>query len=154
MKGSKILLKGDLERMIEGVISGTPKPGTIMQLQASTAEVGGRLTYEVYNPSAVTDPRQVLVLLEDSLQGKLYSDAYVSGTRGFLYPVRAGDELNMLTKDVSGTGDTHTIGDRLAGDPGTGKLVVVGTSANRAQFQAIETVAAPTADIWLACIAT
>lgn len=156
MKNSVILLNGTEPkgRYVEGIISGTPKPGVAMQVQAGTAPVNGRLTYEVYNPSADGDPREVLILLEDSLQGKLYSDAYVSGTRGFLYAPIPGDEFNMIVLDVAGTGDDHTIGERMMLDQGTGKLVTQGTSANRAQFQLLEAATDPAADAWMWCVFT
>ena len=154
-KGNNILLACEPKgRFIEGIISGTPKPGTVMQLQATTAPIGGRFTYEVYNPSADNDPREIIVLLEDNLQGFSMTSAYVTGTQGRLYVPLPGEELNMLVADVAGTGDTHTIGDRMGVVHGTGKLAVQSTSANPASFQLLETVAAPVADTLLFCMRT
>lgn len=152
MKGSKILLTvNPMGRELEGMISGTPKPGTCMQIVPGTVAVNGRHTWQFYQPSADGDPRLVAVLLEDRLQGKGATDAYVDSTRGFLYVPLPGDELNMLVRDISGTGDTHTSGDRLQIGHADGKLIAQGTSANAAPFQAMETVAAPTTDILLWC---
>jgi hypothetical protein len=137
---------------LEGIISGTPKPGTMMQVQAGTDPVAGRFTYEVYNPSADGDPRPVIVLLPDANQGGLETAAYVSGTRGFLYVPFTGEEINMLVKDLVGTGDTHAIGDRLKGEHGSGKLIAEATSANNAPFTLLEKSAALTADTLLMCM--
>lgn len=130
----------------EGIISGTPKPGTCMQLKANVAPIGGRFTYEVYNPGADGEQREVLVLLADQLQGKTATDAYVDGQRGFLYAPAAGDELNMIVANISGTADDHTIGEMLMIDNGTGKLVVTTGSPEMESFQLLEAITDPTVD--------
>lgn len=115
MKGNDIVLsvppRGVME---EGIVSGTPKPGTVMQIKAGTAPVNGRFTWEA---SSVTSgsPRMLALLLADPEQGKLPTDAYVSGTRCFLYFPLIGEEVNVLTAAEPGTGsaDTFKIGDVL-----------------------------------------
>src|SRR3990172_2324427 len=94
-------------RKFGGIIDGTPKPGTVMQVKAATEPVNGKYTWEVYNQAADGNMPQgpITVLLEDYLQGKTISDAYVSGTLGNLYCPLAGDMLLMLMLDVAGTGD-------------------------------------------------
>ena len=152
MKGNEIILTNNPQGdFLEGIISGTPKPGTCMQIQAGTAPKGGRHTYEAYNPTADTDPRNIMVLLPDWRQGKTATDAYVSGTRGFLYCPLPGDELNMLVKDLVGTADTHTIGERYTVEHGSGKLITQGTSANAAPFTGMEATAGLAADslVWV-----
>ena len=73
MLGSSIILTSEPRgQFIEGFVSGTPKPGTCMQVKANTAKVGGRFTYEVYQPGTDGEQRAVLILLEDSLQGLTY----------------------------------------------------------------------------------
>lgn len=136
---------------LEGTISGTDKPGTCMEVVAATEPVAGRFTYRFQQPTNDTDPRATIVLLEDSEQGKLVTDAYVTGTRCFLYCPALGEELNMRVKDISGTGDDHAIGDRFAVDHTTGKLIVA-TTANRAPFVCLETATDPTADALLRCM--
>lgn len=138
-------------RFIEGIISGTPKPGTVMQISAGVEPVNGRLTYAVYDKSADGARGQIAVLCEDRLQGKSVSDAYVSGTRGLLYFPLPGDELNMLLADVSGTADDHAIGDALMVDDGTGKLVAVTGTIESEPFVLLETVTDPTADTLALC---
>lgn len=126
-------------RRKEGIISGTPKPGTVVQVQAGTEPVGtatgGAFTWEVYNRSGVGAsgvPWLVGVLDADWLQGMKATDVYVTAKRCFIYFPLPGDELNMLIGDVTGTGATSdfAIGDALTVEDGTGKLIDanVGTS--------------------------
>lgn len=141
-------------KRIEGVISGTPKPGTCMQIQAGTAPIAGKFTWEAYSASADGDQRLVAVLLADELQGKLATDAYVSGTRGFLYIPVSGEELNMLVADVAGTADDHTIGELLMIDSGTGKLVTTTGSPEMESFICLEVATDPAADALMRCMYT
>jgi hypothetical protein len=140
-------------RFKEGIIDGTPYPGTIMQIKAGVEEVGGRFTYEAYNQAADGDRPQgaIYILLEDALQGKTIDDAYVSGTRGFLYAPLPGDELLARLGDVSGTGDAHTIGEKMMVDDGTGELIVTTGTPETEPFCCLETLAAPTADTHVFC---
>lgn len=140
----------------ECIISGTPKPGTVMQLKASTEPVGGRHTYEVYNKAGDGYPALIAVLLEDRLQGKIATDAYVDGDRGFLYCPLPGDELNMLIADVAGTGATsdYAIGDLLQVADTTGLLEdrTVGTAFNFAiPFEVLETITDMSGDTLVHC---
>ena len=78
-RGNEIVLTSPYGRKMEGIIDGTPKPGTIMQIKAATAAVGGRLTWEVYNRDATGNRPQgpIAVLDIDHLQGRTADDAYV-----------------------------------------------------------------------------
>lgn len=141
-------------RFITGIISGTPKPGTVMQLAAATEPVNGNYTYEVYNQAADGNRPQgaIYVLLEDDLQGKTDADAYVSGTLGKLYCPLPGDELRMLLANIAGTGDTFAIGDKLIVDDGTGKLVATTGTPESEPFTVKETAStALTADTLVHC---
>lgn len=137
---------------IEGIISGTPKPGVVMQIKAATEPVGGRLTWEVYDRSGTAkDGLNTLIacLRADDLRGKTVSDAYVSGERCFLYCPIPGEEMNMIIADISGTADDYAIGDLLQVIDGSGKLedAVTGTAFNYAQpFVLCETITDPAAD--------
>lgn len=135
-------------RMFDGYVSGTPKPGTVMQ-QTSAAEVGGLGTYEAFNRAADGSRAlgPLIVLLEDHLQGKGINDAYETGKLGHFYVPETGDELLMILLDVSGTGDAHTILEELMVDDGTGKLVAVTGTPDQVPFILKETLAAPTADV-------
>ena len=143
------------------IVSGTPKPGTIMQIQAGTAVDGnGHHTYEAYDRDADGDrPRgPFAVLLHDDKQGKTVNDAYVSGTLGEVYFPLPGDELNLLFKNISGTGtgDELDEGDIMIVDDGTGKLIrATGSSESPGSlecepFIALEAVEDVTADtlVW------
>jgi len=139
---------------MEGIISGTPKPGTCMQISAGVEMIGGRFTWVAYNPDLDGDRRLVCVLLEDRLQGGLATTAYTSGSQGYLYCPAAGEILNMLLADVGGTGDDFAIGDQLMIDDSTGLLIDVTGSMESEPFTCVETVTDPTADHLTACMYT
>jgi hypothetical protein len=152
-KGNTIIVSTEPRgRKFEGIVSGTPAPGTLMEPVPATEPIGGRFTFRFYQPSADGDPRPVIVLLDDSLQGFLMTTAYVTGTEAFLYCPIVGELLNMLVRDIAGTGDSHAIGDRFQGGHADGKLVVQSTSANASIFTCMETAAAPVADVILLCM--
>lgn len=113
----------------ECVISGTPKPGTFMEIVPDTNPVGGRFTYRaVSRLDGQIGP--VCILLEDKLQGANKDTAYVSGARGFMYWPVAGEEFLALFRDQPGTGTSlaNDIGDLLEIDGASGMLQGVGTS--------------------------
>lgn len=124
MRGTEIMVSSNPKgTFLEGVIGDTSKPGTIMQIQAGVGLISGRQTWVAAAPG--TDGKNVLVavLLQDYLQGKLWSDAYIAGTRCFLYCPIAGEEMNVLCGEVAGTGNTFSIGDRFIIDAEDGILV-------------------------------
>lgn len=133
----------------EGYISGTPKPGIGLEIVAATALVNGRETLRAIT-RATGAIGNVTVLNVDWMQGKTTADAYVSGSRCFAYDPVAGEELNMLVADVSGTADDVAIGDLFGLEQTTGKLKANSTYAS-APFVAMETVTDPAADYLLFC---
>jgi len=155
MKGSSIIVSTDPQGVfVEGYVSGTPKPGTVMQKKASTDPVGGRFTYEVYAPGADGKAATVYVLLPDDLQGANYSNAYTTGKACRLYVPAPGEDLNMLVADVSGTGDDHYIGERLMIQNSTGKLITYTGTPDMCSFECNEATTDPTADALLWCTYT
>lgn len=144
--GSNIVLNPNQERgvRLEGTISGTPKPGTCMEIVA-TALVNGRPTYRVYQPGTDGEQRLVVVLDKNPFNGQLATDAYADGDHGFLYCPLPGEELNMLVADVSGTGDDHAIGDVMMIDSGTGLLIITTGSPEMESFVLLEAATDPTA---------
>jgi len=142
MQGNKILLASNPRGMfIEGSVSGTPLPGTLMTLKASTEPVGGRPTWEAYDRDADGDRALVAVLLE-GFSGATYADAYVTGERCQVYVPAAGEELNVLASaSGTGTGDSMAIGDLLIAVDGTGLLVATTGDIESEPFQVMETVA-------------
>jgi hypothetical protein len=138
---------------IEGIVSGTPKPGTVMQIEAAVEPVGGRYSWEVFDAGATGDQRIIAVLRADTLSGKLETAAYVDNERCFLYFPIPGDELNMLFNDVSGTGDSIAIGDLFNIEDATGQLIAT-TSTESEPFFSLETRTAGTADVLVHCMFT
>lgn len=133
-------------RFFDGYVSGTPKPGTCMQIKAATEPVSGRHTWEVYNRAADGTRALIVVLLENHLEGQGVDTAYVTGKMGHFYCPLPGDELLMILQDVSGTGDTRAIGDVYMVDDGTGTLIATTGTPSAEPFTLLETLAAPTAD--------
>lgn len=123
-KNSTIVLSAEPKgKFVEGTVFGTPKPGTLMQLKAGILPSGGRFTYEPFAPGTDGKKGEILVLREDDEQGKTMTDAYVTGTRCFMYAPLPGDELNLLLGEVAGTGNTYAIGDRLIANATAGYLI-------------------------------
>jgi hypothetical protein len=149
-KGNEIIVSANPRGVFkEGIVSGTPKPGTCMQIKAATEPVNGRYTWEAYDQAYDAMPSLVAVLLPDQLQGKTATDAYVTATRCFLYCPAAGEELNCIIENVAGTADDYAIGDRLEINDGTGKLqdASAGTGQNYSvPFVVLETITDPAAD--------
>lgn len=139
----------------EGPVSGTPKPGTCMEVSPGVEPVNGRFTYRVYQPGTDGLRRPIIVLLNDTLRGMLPTTAYVTGEWGFYYFPVMGEHLNMLVANIGGTGDTFAIGDKFMIDSGTGKLIAVGGSEQSAPFMCMETRdTALTADVLVRCMYT
>lgn len=148
-RGNSIIVSANPRGVfMEGYIATAEKPGTVLQCDATVALKGGRHTFKVFQPG--TDGEHPLgplyVLLADRLLGKDNTTAYVAGDRGFLYSPLPGEELNMILLDVAGTGDDHTIGEKLMIDTGTGKLIATTGSPESEPFELLETVTDPVAD--------
>lgn len=145
-------------KFMEGYISGTPTPGILVE-RTTAAPVNGRFTYQaVTRSTGAIGP--VYVLLPDELQGKLgvgaalspgghaVGDAYVTGSRCFIYAPEAGDELNLVVASVAGTADDVARGALFGVQTATGKLIANSSYAS-APFQANEVITDPTADYLL-----
>lgn len=153
-RGNEIIVSAQPNgKFMEGIIVSAEKPGTIMQVDPTVALVGGRHTYKVYDRGADGDrpAGAYWVLLPDHLQGRTATDAYVAGERGFLYSPQAGDELNLLYKNVTGTADDVALGDIMEVDDGTGKLIVTTGTPETEVAVALEAITDPTADrlLWV-----
>jgi hypothetical protein len=152
--GNKIVINAPEAkgRYLEGIIEGTPKPGTIMQIKAATEpDAGGRFTWQAFDASGSGAPKLIAVLDYDKVQGKTATDAYVTGKRGTVYIPLPGDELNVLLDDLTGTGATSdfAIGDLLMPVDGTGLVTDagVGTAQYTSRpFTLLETITDLTAD--------
>ncbi len=148
--GNNIVIAGEPKGLfLEGYkVANTPKPGVMMQIDVSEAEVGGRWAWEVYNTAVDAESGMVAILLNDRGQGVGPTVAYVADSRCFMYCPIAGEEMNILLEDVAGTADDFAIGDRLIVDDGTGKfLATTGTSHVKSEpFICLEVVTDPVAD--------
>ena len=160
MKGASILINGNQPngRFLEGIIYGTPAPGTVMEKVPGVELQNGRYTYRAVQTGANGDRRPQYVLLEDASQGVVAdingANTYTSGRWGFLYVPLPGDELNMLFKNIAGTGDKFAIGDKAMVDAATGKLIAGTGSAVSQPYEVGETVSAITADTLIAVMYT
>lgn len=145
-RGTEVIITGNPRGVfLEGTIVGTPLPGTIMEMAVPFAN-NGQHSYQQYQPGTDGQRRKIIILLTDSMQGKGLSDAYVSGSFGFMYVPVAGEEFNMLLQDVAGTGDVHPALETLIVKNGTGKLIATTGTPQSEPFRLLQAQAALTAD--------
>ncbi len=168
-KGQCILVSSNPRgRFEECYIAGTPKPGTCMEIKTSVALKGGRWTFEPAGTTAAVGTSSgmaadgnripIAVLLGGADQvvgvppGGLSTDAYVDGQRGMVYYPAAGEELNVLLMNDTGTSATEDfpIGTKLIVDDGTGKLVQSASTPESEPFLVLEAVLDLAADqlVW------
>ena len=155
-RGNRIVVTAEPKgQFVQGYIAAgeTPKPGTILQIQAATALKGGRHTWEIYNADADGGRPKgpFIVLLENFLMGTAATTAYAAGEFAFGYVPLPGDELNLLLANLAGTADDHTKGEMLIVDDTTGKMIATTGSPETEVAQLNETVTDPTADqlVWV-----
>jgi hypothetical protein len=145
-QGSKIVTTPNPKGVfIEGTIIGTPSPGTLMQIDASGGISGNRLDWEPFGsgPGVGADGEQrlIAVLDYDKNQGKLNTDAYVTGTYGQMYVPIAGETMNVLVSATgTATSDAVAIGDVFIINDGDGLLIATTGSPESEPFQCIEVV--------------
>lgn len=158
-KGNSIIVSAEPRGVfMEGIVSGTPKPGTVMEIKAATAPVSGRFTWQA-SSKADGAKQLIAVLLGDVLGGKLEvgqtlawtgatvptpGDAYVTGTRCFLYAPAAGEDMNMIIEDQAGTASL-AIGDLYGVDQTDGTLIPNSSFASPC-FTLLEAITIPSAD--------
>ena|SRR3990167_1031355 len=141
------------------VVIGTPKPGQCMvPVPGQTAlDDSGTLQYEPAGTTAAGtglvdamtadgDNIPIAVLIEDALQGVVVSTAYTTGKRGRVYFPVAGEELNVMFQNQSGTADDLGIGTKLIVDDGTGKVLKSTGTPQSEPFQSMQVLTDPTAD--------
>lgn len=155
MLGNEIVVAAPEPRgiFLEGTIDDTSLPGTAMQITPAATFVGGEPHWQHYQPSADADPRLAAILLNDALQGQIYSTAYVVGARCFLYCPLPGEYINIAIAGQQGTGNANvfTIGERFIPNHSTGLFSVTTTSSQIAWFMAMEAYTPPadqTAWLW------
>lgn len=163
MRGKKIIVAADPQGMfMEGIVATgqTFYPGCIVQVDPTVALSSGRHTYKLYDRSA--DGEQPLgafwVVTEENmaLGGKGITDAttfdsYAAGERCSLYSPMAGEDLNLLISNLSGTADDHVAGEILMVDDGTGELIATTGSPETEVAVLMENITDPTADTLAWC---
>jgi len=151
----RIVLAGEPQGVtLEGIVSGTPKPGTMMQIKAAIEPLGGRFTWEVFNGAADGEQTLVAILVEQGLQGKTVDDAFVDATRISLYCPIPGESMHVLLENQAGTADAFAIGDKLMVDDGTGKFLATTGAVESEPFIVTETLAAILVDTLIKTIYT
>jgi hypothetical protein len=156
MKGNCIVVSDKPRgRFLEGIITDTSLPGTIMEVVPGVATQGGKFSYRASTRAAGKD-RLLAVLREDDLQGFPATQAYVANTRCFLYVPTPGEEVNVLTVvPGTGTGLVTTIGSYYECD-GTGKATLETGSPQSTPWLCLEAahdVAAGGTPVWMRRIA-
>lgn len=153
-RGNTIVIASNPQgKFLSGVVSGTPKPGTAMEIQTPFYR-GNQHLWRAYQPGTDGDRRVVAVLIEDEEQGIGIDTAFVDGTQCRLYCPIPGEELNMLYKNVAGTADDVLALDMMILDSGTGKLIVTTGTPESEPFQALAAVTDPTEDVLIPCLYT
>ncbi len=148
-RGNVIIISSQPQgKFMDIIVSGTPKPGTCMELVTAFYQ-GNRHLMRAYQPGTDGERRPVIVLLERDVLGQNLADAYTDGAWGKAYAPIAGEELNMLVKDVSGTGtnDEFTTGELAIIDSGTGKLIRTTGTPESEPFVALGTLSDVSADV-------
>jgi hypothetical protein len=142
MIGNDIIISAEPQgRFLEGIVDGTPLPGTCMQIKAGVAAQSGRLTYEAYDADADGDMRPILVLLNKRSRGEDVDSAAVDGERIQLYAPAMGEELNVrVAAPGTGTSDAFAVGDLLMINAGDGLLIASASTPESEPFQVIEAV--------------
>ena len=161
MKGTRIIISSPCRGIVEHCyVTGTPKPGTLMELTPETAAIGNVFDYSIYGTTAASggkfvsndgDRKAIAVLLEKDQECETYDDAYADGDMGRVYFPQVGELLNMLVANIEGTSDSFAIGDEMMAEDGTGKLLACDSDAEAHPFTVLEVVAALTADAHVWC---
>lgn len=134
-------------RFFEGTLTTgiTPLPGTCIK-RATAAD-----TWGVGCGASDGTHGLVAVLVEDDLQGRTSSDAYVDSAHFFAYIPAQGERMNMLVANPSGTSDHFTQGDLMMIQATTGKLIA-NSAGTMVPFIILDTQASfLAADTLIAC---
>lgn len=130
-------------------------PGMAVVVDASVDLIGGRHTYKIYDESADGDHPKggVGIVTEEynALIGGSPTASYAAGTMCKIYFPEHGEELNLLIKNLSGTGDDHTKGEKLIIDTGTGMFIATTGSPENEHAVLLETITDPVADTYAWC---
>ena len=141
----------------EGIVktAETFKPGMIVQRDPTVALVEGVPTFKLYDRGADGDrPAGAFWLVTEILRSEIgyaITDDIAAGERFMAYSPNAGEEVNVLYKNVAGTADDVVAGDLAVVDDGTGKVIVTTGTPETEVGMFLESLTDPTADalLWL-----
>lgn len=158
MKGKRIIVtdmpRGRQDRFV--VPAGeTWYPGQVVQIDPTQTRQGGNWVGKVYTTGAdgkrpkgayfiVTE--EGLATYGRGITSATSFDSYGAGQLATVYAPVNGDELNLLFKNVTGTGDDVAAGDLMIVDDATGKFLVTTGSPDCEPAMALESIVDPTAD--------
>ena len=125
---------------LSGIAGDTSVPGTVMGVQAATAMIGTLFTFAAQ--SVATAGNQVIscILLAQDEFGQLTGVNSVVGTAIRMYVPRAGEDINVLCAESSGTGNQYNIGDRLILNTVGGWLIEATGSPQEVPYNCMETI--------------
>lgn len=142
-RGQKIIISSQPQgKFMDVIVNGALKPGTVVEIQTGFYR-GNRHRVRAYQPGTDGERRLIMVLLEKENSGGNITDAYADGEWAKAYCPIPGEELNMLVKDVSGTGtfDEFADGELAIVDTGTGKLIRTTGSPESEPFVSLDALA-------------
>lgn len=122
-------------------------PGMVIERDASAALISGTPQGKIYAPGTDGAISGALwVVEEDIKKGTTTADSYAAGELAPCYSPLPGDELNLLYKNLTGTGDDHALGELGLVDDASGKIIAdTGSPANKV-CKLLEVITDPTAD--------
>lgn len=140
LRNEIVITAQPMGKRFEGTLTtgATPLPGTCVKLVTAG-------TWTIGCAAADGGAGPVTILVEDRLQGGTTTQAYLDSARCFLYTPMPGDVLQMLVKNLSGTGDTVALGALYGIEAASGKLIANSSFAMPC-FQCVEAHAALTVD--------
>lgn len=155
MFGNRIIVSSEPRgRLYSGPVTGTPRPGVIMQIDISEGiNADGNFTWEVFTQSDGVRPAGPFgILLPQKERGvavtvstSLFA-AYTSGDECEVYVPVAGEQFNLEFQNQSGTADDVAFGDVFIIDSGTGQLLATTGSPETEPFMSLEAYTDPAAD--------
>ncbi len=154
-RGNEIIVTSDPKGQFDSFYLTTAmKPGTIVQRDPSVALKSGRFTAKLYDADADGGRPKgalwVVTQLHHAMTWMTATDEIPVGELAKCYCPRAGEEINLLLANLSGTADDHTAGEILIVDDTTGLLIATTGSPETEVAMLLETVTDPTADqlVW------
>lgn len=162
MRGQTTIVDANPQgKFTEGIVKAgqTFYPGMAVVKDASVDLVNGRHTYKIPDSGTDGNMQGAIWIVTDEMLAKrgrgmtsaTSFDSYAAGERVSLYCPLAGEELNLLLKNIAGTADDHTKGEILLIDDATGLFIATTGSPQTKSAKLLETITDPTADTQAWC---